>query len=77
MSGEIGKDFNPANSSFELKMGIEPGSEGTASVMNTYFNMFKTFIGIGILATPAAFKQVGIFGGMLGIIVCGLLNLYT
>lgn len=39
--------------------------------------MFKCFIGIGILATPAAIKQVGIIGGAIGIVVCGLVNMYT
>jgi len=46
-------------------------------VLQTYFNTFKCFIGIGILATPAAIAQVGVFGGALGILVCGLINLYT
>jgi len=45
--------------------------------MQTYFNMFKCFIGIGILATPAAVQKVGIFGGAFGIIVCGIIGMYT
>lgn len=52
-------------------------TEGNSSVLQTYFNMFKCFIGIGILATPAAIAKVGIIGGALGIIFCGLLNMYT
>jgi amino acid permease len=39
--------------------------------------MFKCFVGIGILATPAAIQRVGIFGGIIGILICGLVNLYT
>lgn len=39
--------------------------------------MFKCFIGIGILATPAAIRKVGIIGGTLGIIACGIINMYT
>ena len=39
--------------------------------------MLKCFIGIGILATPAAIQTVGVVGGALGIIVCGVLNMYT
>ena len=50
---------------------------GNASVTQTYFNMLKCFIGIGILATPAAVQTVGIVGGCFGIITCGLLNMYT
>jgi amino acid permease len=51
--------------------------EGNTSVAQTYFNMFKCFIGIGILATPSAIRQVGLVGGALGIIFCGIVNMYT
>lgn len=50
---------------------------GNTSVAQTYFNMFKCFIGIGILATPSAIKQVGVVGGALGILLCGIINVYT
>jgi amino acid permease len=50
---------------------------GSASVMQTYFNMFKCFIGIGILATPHAIQNVGIVGGACIIACCGILNMYT
>jgi amino acid permease len=39
--------------------------------------MFKCFIGIGILATPSAIRQVGVVGGGVGILICGLINMYT
>jgi len=39
--------------------------------------MFKCYIGIGILATPAAIKKVGIIVGALAILVCGIINMYT
>ena len=60
-------------------IGIEEpiATVGNASVTQTYFNMLKCFIGIGILATPAAVQTVGIVGGIFGIICCGLLNMYT
>lgn len=58
--------------------GDEPvATEGNTSVLSTYFNMFKCFVGIGILATPAAIKKVGIVGGAVSIFLCGILNLYT
>ena len=40
----------------QIKGGVDAhGIEtGTATVAQTYFNMFKVFIGIGILATPHA-----------------------
>ena len=52
-------------------------TEGNTSVISTYFNMLKCFVGIGILATPAAIKKVGIVGGAFSILFCGILNLYT
>jgi len=60
---------------------IEPDTQiatvGNIGVMQTYFNMFKCFIGIGILATPAAIKNVGVIGGAGAILFCGVINLYT
>ena len=32
--------------------------KGNVGVLQTFFNTFKSYIGIGILATPAAFKEV-------------------
>ena len=39
--------------------------------------MLKVFIGIGILATPATFRLIGLTGGVIGMIVIGLTNMYT
>ena len=50
---------------------------GDVSVLKTYFNTFKCFIGIGILATPAAIKSVGVVLGGLGILICALISFYT
>ena len=50
---------------------------GNVSVVKTYFNTFKCFIGIGILATPAAIKSVGVVLGGLGILICALISFYT
>lgn len=47
------------------------------SDFKTYINLFKCFVGIGIIATPAAIAKVGMVGGSLAIIFCGLLNIYT
>ena len=41
------------------------------------FNMLKVFIGIGILATPASFGQIGLVGGTLGMIMIGIVAAYT
>jgi len=41
------------------------------------FNMLKVFIGIGILATPASFGQIGLVGGTLGMILIGVVAAYT
>lgn len=56
-------------------MVIDP--EDKMSDFKTYINLFKCFIGIGIIATPAAIAKVGMVGGSLAIICCGLLNIYT
>ena len=50
---------------------------GNVGSVQTAFNMLKVFIGIGILATPASFRAVGIVGGILGMILVGSLNAYT
>ena len=39
--------------------------------------MLKVFIGIGILATPASFANVGILGGCIGMILIGVIATYT
>ena len=39
--------------------------------------MLKVFIGIGVLATPASFKLVGILGGNIGMILIGSVAIYT
>ena len=39
--------------------------------------MFKIFVGIGILGTPAGFAKAGIFAGSISILFCGCLNMYT
>ena len=41
------------------------------------FNMLKVFIGIGILATPASFGQIGLIGGTVGMVVIGIIATYT
>ena len=50
---------------------------GDVSILKTYFNTFKCFIGIGILATPAAIKSVGVVLGGTGILICALISFYT
>jgi amino acid permease len=67
------EDINDPNA----HQGNQGPAQGSTSVLQTYFNMFKCFIGIGILATPHAIQDVGIIGGAVVIICCGLLNLYT
>ena len=50
---------------------------GNVSTLQTSFNMLKVFIGIGILATPSAFKAVGLVGGVVGMILIGIIATYT
>ena len=46
-------------------------------IVGTCFNIFKCFIGIGLLALPHAFSSIGIIGGCIAIILIGSLNYYT
>jgi len=50
---------------------------GNVGNFRTAFNLIKVFLGIGILATPASFQQIGIVGGVLGLMFVGILNTYT
>lgn len=68
---------------------IEFGGKGNVGIVGTCFNIFKCFIGIGLLAIPSAFSevrlvflskkyvQIGIIGGSIGIILIGCLNYYS
>jgi amino acid permease len=46
-------------------------------IIGTCFNIFKCFIGIGILALPHAFSYIGVIGGCIAILIIGTLNYYT
>ena len=50
---------------------------GNVGTFQTGFNMLKVFIGIGLLATPASFKLVGFVGGNVGMILIGIVAMYT
>ena len=65
------KDFKPPHAKGE---GTITGNVGS---FQTAFNMLKVFIGIGILATPASFRLIGILGGIVGMVLVGVLNVYT
>ena len=51
--------------------------QGNVGTFQTGFNMLKVFVGIGILATPASFANVGIIGGTFGMIFIGIIATYT
>lgn len=51
--------------------------KGTVGLFGTCFTMLKVFLGIGILATPRTFEDVGILGGIFGLILIGIMNTYT
>ena len=50
---------------------------GDVGTLQASFNMMKVFVGIGILATPASFGQVGLVGGFVGMIIIGVIAKYT
>ena len=58
----------------EIGEGTITGNVGTSQTM---FNMLKVFIGIGILATPASFGQIGLVGGTMGMVLIGVVAAYT
>lgn len=41
--------------------------------VEAFANSFKALVGIGILSIPSTFVQVGIIGGILGIVVSAFL----
>ena len=55
----------------------EAAITGDVGTLQAFFNMIKVFVGIGILATPASFKLIGVVGGSVGMIIVGLLATYT
>ena len=50
---------------------------GDVGTLQASFNMMKVFVGIGILATPASFGQVGLIAGCMGMILIGVIAMYT
>lgn len=48
-----------------------------ATTLQSIFNMIKLFLGISILASPHAFSQSGIVGGILGITLATALSITT
>ena len=48
-----------------------------ASTTRTTFTMIKMFIGISILASPHAFENSGIIGGIIGFSFAGVLSILT
>ena len=67
----------PKKSAKSTNTGAEGTVTGDVGTMQASFNMLKVFIGIGILATPASFSQVGIVGGVFGMILVGMISMYT
>lgn len=43
----------------------------------TFLNLFKSFIGLGILASGEAFGHVGVWGGVIAMALIGVINSYT
>jgi amino acid permease len=56
---------------------VEGPVTGDVGTLQASFNMMKVFVGIGILATPASFGQVGLVAGCMGMILIGVIACYT
>ena len=55
----------------------EVAGPGDAGNLQTFFNILTAFFGAAILAFPATFEKIGIIGGIIGMIIVGILNIYT
>lgn len=89
-SGDI-RITESGNHQDELNVTIHDMEFGRRNVgiWGTAFNIFKCFVGIGLLALPSAFHhvrmgninliplQIGIIGGAIGIILIGVINYFT
>ena len=68
----------PKESKIKLdRADTESVEKGNVSTFQTLFNLLKLFIGIGLLATPASFKNVGIVGGVVFMTIIGIIAVYT
>ena len=63
IDSEVGGSNNSISSFFQHGHGEKAGTGAT------YFTLFKSFCGLGVLALPSAFRLAGYVGGTLGIIV--------
>lgn len=73
-------DSKPGEGPKELRESLileDLSSQNKTGTFATYFNMFKIFVGIGILASPHAFSQSGILLGSLALAIIAALNIYT
>ncbi len=44
------------------------------TVSECFISTFKALVGIGILSCPYAFKEVGLYGGIVGVIIVVIVN---
>ena len=47
------------------------------SELETFYNIFKMYVGVGIFTIPYAFAKVGIIGGPVILILFACLSYYT
>jgi len=45
-------------------------------VAGTYFTLFKSFVGVGVLTLPHAFQRAGYVGGAVGLVTVGVLSYF-
>ena len=66
VNGSVQSDSNGGSTLSAL---LNHGHGEKAGTVATYFTLFKSFCGLGVLALPSAFRLAGYVGGTLGIIV--------
>eukprot|EP00347_Sterkiella_histriomuscorum_P000236 403376658 len=72
---KVGDHENQLNlSKFIITSSLKKGNLGQVAVI---FNLFKSFVGVGILALPHTFQLVGVVGGSIGIFIIAIVSMYT
>ena len=75
--GAIPQEEGGAVNVKELKSPLQITEKEKSTSFQTFLNLFKSFIGLGILAAGEAFGKVGIWGGVLAMALIGIINSYT
>ena len=57
-----------------VRSSYKQGNVGRCSIA---ISLFKSFVGLGILALPSTFSKIGLLGGIIGVLILAQVNLYS